>query len=81
MSDRTTHYVEYETKVVNVSAVNLVGRLSVRIVDDESFPEWCLMNDGRCCRLEEWLDKFDGHSVRILIEALDAHDESHLLNE
>lgn len=60
--------VEYKTKLVTISAVELQGHLSYR---DGG---WYVGNDG----LDEWLDKFSARYISLAIKDFE-RDESHLL--
>ena len=65
--------VTYQTKIVNVKKVTLVGELSYQ---DEG---WMVKGSSREDYLWEWLEKFAGRSVAITIKATGEQDDSHLL--
>ena len=67
--------VKYVTKVVNISEVELTGKLHWEQSNDpDDYGHWAVGTDN----LQEWLDKFDGKHVYLTIKA-PARDESHLL--
>lgn len=67
--------VLYKTKIVDVSRVELQGKLEFKLNrDPDQLGAWWVGEDG----LEEWLDKLDGKVVNLTITVLDGRDESYL---
>ncbi len=72
--NKLNFYVSYQTKITGVTKANLVGKLHF------SQDGWHITEiHGIRRSLEEWLDKFDGRQVRILIEAIGEEDDTKLL--
>lgn len=68
----TRIWVRHKTKVVSISAVNLVGKLQT----DKDTYDFILEKDNKeIISLEGWLDKFIGKKVRILIEDMENNDD------
>ena len=78
-NNRSNFSVGYQTKIVGIYQVNLVGSLSYSIREDES--GWYIVESHSKVRrsLDEWLNKFEGKNVRILIEAIGEEDDTELL--
>lgn len=74
--------VSYQTKIVDVKSVNLVGKLNLNLGGYEESAYWEIIDsNGTRRQLEEWLDKFEGRNVRILIEAFGDDDTALLEGE
>lgn len=64
--------VSYKTKIVDVTSVNLFGKLCINMAGYEQDSYWEIIESGGNRRnLEEWLEKFEGRNVRIYIEVFD----------
>ena len=73
------HSVKYRTKIVDLEAVNLVGKLEIR--DDDGDFDYILISETRKYDISSWLEKFIGKNIRILIEDLEySPDDSKLLS-
>ena len=80
---KDNYEIQYKTKVVGITRVNLPGTL--RYYDGEDDPGWMLIDERweskeTVYNLEDYLEKFRGRRIRILIEAIDYEpDDAHLL--
>ena len=73
----STHYI---TKLTELQGADFFGKLYYREEKDDPDRSgyWAIEGGGQLDNLEEWLERFDGKTVRLSITTM-ARDEAHLL--